>query len=309
MLFLFPSFGAELLSIFDVGNAVTDMVYREGKLYIATEEGSVKLIDLKEKKTLKVIELPLIRDFMGNPIPPKVFSVDVSPSGDKVLIVSESSGGFSEVYLFTDEKGLEKLIDLGKGFMIMKGRFVSEDKALMGFLGDELGLLDIKSRKFIYKAQIGFSSLSDMCMSDDRKKVAVSDESGEVKLVSVKNGKLIKRFRGVNVDKLYSIDCKGRKIMVGGKDRRVALYYTDGTKPKMFKTKFFVFSVAINQRATLGAYLYDENNTVLVVDLESGKEVDRLTGHSYPVSKMLFIDSFIIAGCDDGKIYLWRLER
>jgi len=308
-LLVVQGFGAQLLKRFDVQHAITDMVYREGLLYVSTELGEIKVIDLESGNHLKSIELPQIRDFMGSPIPPKVYSIDVSPSGRKLLIVSEASGGFSEVYIYTEDKGIQKLIDLGSGFIIKKGRFVDENRAILGFLSDELALLDLKNRRFIYRVQVGRSSLSDMAISEDKKTVAVSDESGVVKLASVKDGKVLRKFKGVNVDKLYALDYKDGKIIVGGKDRRVAVYDLSGSPPKRFNSEFLVFSVGMDRAGKVGAYLYNERGDVRIVDLESGKEIDFLRGHEYPVSVILFLDGVVLTGCDDGKIYVWRLQR
>jgi WD40 repeat protein len=302
-------FTAQLIGKIDAQHAVTDMVYKNGILYVSTEQGEVKIYELDTAKLVKRIELPSIRDFMGSPIPPKVYSVDVSPSGNKILIVSEASGGFSEVYVYTEGKGLDKLIDLGWNLIIKKGRFVDENKVLLGLLGDEIALLDLGKRKFIYRVQIGRSSLSDISLSEDRKRVAISDEAGIVTLASVENGKVLRKFKGINVDKLYGLDYRDNKIMVGGRDRRVALYYTDGKRPKRFNAKFLVFSVAMNRDATVGAYLYNERNDVRVIELDTGRELDLLKGHEYPVSVMLFLDGTLLAGCDDGKIFVWRLQR
>ncbi len=300
------SYSVELLRVIDAGSAVTDMVYRNGKLYVSTELGKVHVIDLKNQRILKSVELPDIRDFMGNPIPPKIFSVDVSPSGKKMIMVSEASGGYSEVYLHTEGKGLTKLIDLGKGWIIKKGRFVDEDRVVLGFLGDEIALLRLSDRKMVYKVQVGRSSLSDISLSDDRTKVAVSDEAGIVTLVSVNDGKILRKFKGINVDKLYRLDYKGNKILVGGRDRRVALYYTDGRKAKRYHAKFLVFSVGMDSSAKVGAYLYNEQNDVKLIEVDTGREVGFLRGHKYPVGVILFLNGKLLTGCDDGKIFIWR---
>ncbi len=311
LLFLLISlcFGAELEGTIDVGHAVTDMIYKKGILYVATEQGEVKFVDLKKKKVLRSIELPAIRDFMGNPIPPKVYSVDLSPSRKELLIVSQASGGFSEVYTYREGRGFEKVIDLGWNLIIKEGRYVSDDRALLALLGDEIALMDLRKKKFIYRVQVGRSSLSDIDLSEDRQKAAVSDEAGVVSLVRVSDGKVIRRFKGVNVDKLYRLDYRDGKILVGGRDRRVALYYTDGDKYRKFPARFLVFSVAMDSSARLGAYLYNEHSDVRVIELESGTEVAMLRGHTYPVSVMLFLDGKLLTGCDDGKIFIWRLER
>ena len=309
LFFAFCAHSAELIGKIDAGHAVTDMLYRDGILYVSTEQGEVDLFNFRSRKLIRRIRVPNIRDFMGNPIPPKIYSVDVSPSGGKLLMVSEAEGGFSEVYLYEDERGLRKLIDITRGLIVKEARFVGERRAIFGLLSGEIILFDLSKNKFIYRVQVSRSSLSDIDLSDDGSEVAVSDEGGTVTLVSVKDGKVLGRFKGVNVDKLYKLDYRDGKILVGGRDRRVALYYTDTEKYRKFKAKFLVFSVAMDRAAKMGAYLYNEKNDVRIVELDTGRDVDLLRGHRYPVSAILFLNGYVLTGCDDGNIFVWRYEK
>lgn len=306
LLFLLTlSFGAELLRVIELPGAITDIAYRKGVLYVSTELGKVYLVNYRNAEVRQVTELPNIVDFMGNPIPPKIFSVDVSPSGGRILIVSQAEGGYSEVYTYEGGK-LKKIVDLTKGWIIKKGKFVDERRAVLAFLGDEVALIDLLSGKILYKVQVGRSSLSDISLNDDRSTLAVSDEGGVVTLVSIKEGKVLGKFKGINVDKLYGVDFKDGKIIVGGRDRRVALYYTDGRPPKRFDSEFLVFSVALDSSARIGAFLYNEQNDVELVEVDTGRVVGFLKGHRYPVSVLRFIDDVLLVGCDDGKIFVWR---
>jgi len=310
LLFLFGfGFSAILEGVINVGHAVTDMVHKDGTLYVATEQGEVRFINLKDRELIKSVHLPPIRDFMGNPIPPKVYSVDLSPSGRELLIVSEASGGFSEVYIYGEEKGFKKLIDLGWNMIIREGRFLDENRLLLALLGDEIAVMDKRSGKFIYRVQVGRSSLSDIDLSDDRKRVAVSDEGGVVTLVRLSDGKVLRKLKGINKDKLYRLDYRDGKVLVGGRDRRVALYDLESGTGKSFSAKFFVFAVAMDSSARVGAFTYNERNDIKLVDLDSGKTLDLLEGHRYPVSVILFVGNIVLTGCDDGKIFIWRLER
>lgn len=63
-------------SLMSSGDA-QDIVYKNGKLYSATSEGTVDIFDTKEKKLIKKVKLPDIKDFMGDDVPAKVYSVDI----------------------------------------------------------------------------------------------------------------------------------------------------------------------------------------------------------------------------------------
>lgn len=301
------SLGGELLRVISLEGAITDAVYRDGFLYVSTEFGKVYKIHFLSGRVDDVIELPRISDFMGNNIPPKVFSVDVSPDGRRLLIVSQSDGGYGDVYIY-EEGIIKKIVDLGRGWILREGRFVSDERILLAHLGDEIAVLDTEGR-IIYTRQVGRSSLSDISLNEKLNAVAIADESGAVTLVLVEDGSVLKTLSGINVDKLFSVAFRKNKVMAGGKDRRVALYDLDKGTKKMYRAEFFVFSLAMDGSASIGAYLYNERNDVKLVELDTGREIDILKGHGYPPSVIYFVEDKIIVGCDDGKLFIWRYAR
>ncbi len=302
-------FCADLEKVIEARGAITDIVHRDGKLYVSTELGRVEVYDLLTGKREKELRLPDIKDFTGEDIPPKVFSTDISPSGKLWLIVAQGSGGYREVFLLTAEGGLKKILTTKNRLMLSEGRFVSEDKVVLSLISDEIILFDLNKLKSLYRVQVGMSSLSDIALSEDRSKVAVSDESGVVSLVSLKDGSVVRRLKGVNVDKLYKLDYKRDTIMVGGRDRRVGIYYLKEGKSRRIDAEFLVFSVAMDREAKLGAFPFNESNDIKVIEVRSGRVLEVLKGQSSTVSVLLLLKERLIVGCDDGKIFVWRLKR
>ncbi len=304
--FIKTAFGGELIARLDLQHAITDMIYRDGLLFVSTERSEVFEINLKKLSFRKVLELPKIRDFTGEAVPPKVFSIDVSEDG-RMLIASEGERGFSRLYVYEDG-GLKEIVPPTGNLMIKKARFMDERRAVLGLLGDEILILDLESGGKMKRIQVGQSSLSDIEVDEDRKRVAVSDEGGVVYMVDLERGR-VRRVGSVNKDKTYDLDFKNGRVMVGGRDRRAVVYFAREKRPVTFRADFFVFAVALNEKGRVGAYMLNEKNDVAVVSVEERAKVDVIRGHKYPVSVMVFAGDRLITGCDDGKLYIWRYKR
>jgi WD40 repeat protein len=192
--------------------------------------------------------------------------------------------------------------------MISEARFVSPDRVILSLVSDELILFNIMNGEEIYRVQVGMSSLSDIQLSEDRKLVAVSDESGVVSIISAKDGRVVRRLSGINVDKLYKLDYKRDTVMVGGRDRRVGIYFLRDGSRKRIDAEFLVFAVALSEDAGLGAFPYNEKNDIRVINTRSGATLAELKGQKSTVSVMLFLGDLLLVGCDDGRLLIWNLK-
>ena len=290
-----------------VSGAVSDMIIHNGKVYIATEMGKVDIIDIKTKKRLNSIEFPKFEDFMGELQPPKIFSVDVSPDGKKVVAVAQGNRGSRELYLYQNNK-LIKLIDWKKNIPAYRVRFVDNNKVIMGLSGDEIILYDISKRKQIYRKYVGMSFFSDMEINEKRDKLALTDESGDTRIIDIKTGKIIKKIEELNKDKSFDVDFRNNRILNGSRDKKAVYYNLNNNKYKIYHSKdFMVFSVGLSPSGKKGAYLYDEKYNIKVFQTDTGKTITILNGHSATPSVIKFInENELITGCDNGKIYFWR---
>ncbi|WP_457639805.1 WD40 repeat domain-containing protein [Persephonella sp.] len=300
----------KLQATLEVDGAVSDLRYKDGKIFVATERGKVEVIDLNSRKVEKKISYPKFEDFMGELQLAKVFSVDVSPDGKTIIAVIQASRGGREAYLYRGEK-LEKIIDRKKHLPMVRVRFVDNSRVIFGLSGDELVLFDIENRKVLYRQPVGMSFFSDMEVNDSRTKVAVVDESGDTRIADVKTGKVIKVIEELNKDKAFDVDFKNNRVMSGGRDKKAVFYNLSTDKYRIFEADdFMVFSVALSPSGKTGAYLYNDKFDIRVVDTETGSVLAVLMGHRATPSNILFTDeNSIVVGCDDGKIYLWRMER
>lgn len=291
-----------------VEGGVLDIVEYKDKIIVSTEKGTVEFINIKNGKVEKKITLPKFQDFMGDYQLPKVFSVDISPNGEILAVITEATGGNRELYL--ERKGnLQKVISTQQRLQLTKVRFWNDNYILLSTKGSELFLYDVKNNKVIYRKQVGNYSFGDMSICDDKNNLVIGDEGGTAILVDIKSGNAYKKFDKVNVDQIYRVDCKAGKILTGGRDRRVALYDIKSGSFKKVEADFIVFSVALSSDGRYGSYQLNESNDIGIYDFQNDSLVAKLKGHKSTIGVMLFLSKDnLISGSDDGKIIVWRIK-
>lgn len=291
--------------VYEGSGAVTDLVYQNNRLYSATTEGTVDVYDTKEQKLIKTISVPKIKDFIGDEVLSRIYSVDIIDN--KIMMASQGKMGYRRVHIYADNN-LTQIISTDKSFTISKAKFIDKEHLLIALLSNELILYDIKKDKVIYRNQISASKFSDFVLNEKKDEVVIADESGELKLVSVKNGKIIKELKGQNVDNIFQIDYKNNTIITAGQDRRSAVYSRDGKVAYYKSGTFLIYSSALSPSAKIGAYASDEQNNVTLFDTSSKLDLDRLGSHKATISNILFIDEKkLFTSSDDTNINYWEL--
>ena len=291
--------------IYEGSGAVTDLVYKNNRLYAATAEGAVDIYDTKEQNLTQTIKVPKIKDFIGDEVDSKVYSVDVI--GEKIMITSQGKMGYRRVHLFKDNN-LSEIISVAKSYTIAKSKFIDSNHLLIALLSNELILFDIKEKKALYREQISASKFSNFALNEKRDEVIIADESGELKLVSVKDGKIIKVLKGQNVDNIFQVDYKNETVITAGQDRRAAIYSKD-EKVKYYKdASFLIYSAALSPSAKIGAYASDEHNNITLFNTSTKSNLYKLGYHKATISNILFIDEKkLFTASDDKDINYWEL--
>ena len=285
----------------------TDAVYKNGKLYVGTELGTVEIVDLNKQKTIEKINLPQILNFFEEYYPPKIYSVDYL--NGKLLILAEEEGGYSSLFIYQNKR-LNKIISKKDKLIIKKARFVSDEKIVLALLSDEIILFSLKNKKQIYRKQVSSSPFSGFALSPDKKTIAVVTEGGIVYLMDVSTGNLLKKIENTHVDKILSVDYKDNKVMTGGRDRRVYVHDLKKNESIRFNAKFFVYAVGLSPSARIGAYQLNEQADLSIVDLNTRKNLFILKGNEAPLTNIIFIDEGRLITLEESpKIYIWRLHR
>jgi hypothetical protein len=291
--------------VYEGSGAVTDLVYQDNRLYSATAEGKVDIYDTKEQKLIKSIEVPKIKDFIGDEVASKLYSVDVMDG--KIMIASQGKMGYRRVHIYEDNN-LSEIINTSASYTIAKAKFIDKEHLLIALLSNELILYDIKNKKAVYREQISASKFSSFALNEKRDKVIIVDESGDLKLISVKDAKVLKELKGQNVDNVFQVDYKNGLIITAGQDRRCAIYSKDGKTAYFKNGSFLIYSAGLSPSGKIGGFAGDEHNNVMLFNTSTKSDLYKLGSHKATISSILFInESELFTASDDIHINHWKL--
>ncbi len=266
---------------------VTDVLYASNMLYVSTDNGNVEIFDTKKRKKVDYIALPKIYDFMGDEVGSKVFSMDMLHG--KLLILSQESGGFGRIHLYLDHK-LQKVVSKDDMLNIIKAKFIDDDTIVMALISNDIISYNIKTKKKNWVRQASMSKFSSFALNNDRSMVAIADESGDVHILSTKDGHIVKKLSGQNVDNIFSIDFKADSVITGGQDRRAGIYNVKSAKGYYRESQFFVYGVGLSPSGKIGAYSSDMNNNVTLFNIDSNAVIGKYASDKMIVNGIYFIN-------------------
>ena len=305
------TFGANIftpIASIDINGTAKDMVLRDNKLIVATDMGHIEIYDSSTKEKLREVSIPDIKDFMGDVTPARVLSADAL--GKQYVLLSDSGkGGYSDLFIYKDEK-LVKLLDYKDKQAIIKARFVDENHVLLAYLSDEVSLYDTVNKKFIYTTQLSESKFSDFMLNEDKTKAAFCCESGVITVLDVQSGKIISELHGQNVDNVYKIDFKAGKISGAGQDRRGSLYDEKSTKGTYIEGQFLIYATALSPSGKKVAFAMDEMNNISIYNTSNKSKIALLKGQKSTLNVIIFKDeNTLFSASDDSSILVWNLEN
>jgi len=284
--------------------SVQDMVLSKQNIYVATDAGKVDIFDLQTKIKKDSIELPKIKDFMGDEVASKIYSVDYF--NDKLLITSQGRSGYRQLWIYSNKK-LKNIIDKSSYLLINEARWIDKDLAIFGLMSNEIILYNIKDKKIIYQFQVSSSPFSDLAISEDKKTFITTEESGIVRKYKTKTAQFLGKVGAKNLDKVFSLDYKKGVVLTAGQDRKSVVYKSNNNYE--FEFDFLLYSCGLSPNAKLGAIAYNENNDILVFDIDTQKKLYNLHGQDSTLTKILFInDKELLSSSDSKTINYWRLR-
>ncbi|WP_297442635.1 WD40 repeat domain-containing protein [Sulfurimonas sp.] len=286
--------------------AVTDLVYDSAKLYAATSASCVDIFDVNKKSKIKTITIPQIKDFMGDAINAKVFSVDVL--GDKVLLLSQAEHGYRKVEIFENMKSINAVTTAEK-LHIAKAKFLDKETLLLGLLSNDIISYNFVTHKRNWTVQASQSKFSNFALNEDKSKVVISDESGDLHLLSTKDGKLLKVLSGENLDNVFQVVFKNNIIATAGQDRRSVIYDLKSNSAYYMKAPFIVYSVGLSPKGKIAAYSYDENNNIMLFNTATKSKLGLYGGNKMTLTNILFINEkeFFVSS-DDKVINYYKIK-
>ena len=271
---------------FKADGQVLDVVVKGHTLYSATAASCVDIFDLDNQKLLKRIKIAKIKDFMGDLVDTKIYSVDVEKK--KILLLAEAKQGYRRLYIHQDNK-TSIVIDADAQLSIAKAKFLNETTVLLALLSDELISYDIVHKKINWRVQVSGSKFSNFALNEQRDKVALVDESGDLQLLSTKDGKHIKTMSGQNLDNVFQVDYKNGIVITGGQDRRCVIYNVRADSAYYRSSSFLVYGVGLSPSAKYGAYSSDENNNITLFNTQTKETIARFGGNKMTVSGIVFM--------------------
>jgi WD40 repeat protein len=291
----------------EINGTTKDMVLNGNHLVVATDMGHIEVHDIASKQKIKEISIPDVKDFMGDMMPARVMSADVL--GEKYLLLSDSGkGGYSNLYVY--DNNLTQLLSAKDKEAIIKARFIDASHILLGYLSNEVALLDIKSKKELYRVQLSESKFSDFALNEEKSQVVFSCESGVLNLVEVKSGKILKELKGQNVDNIYRVDFKQGMISGAGQDQRGSLYDVKSGRGDYIKGTFLIYATALSPSASKVAFAMDEKNDISIYSTSSKSKIALLKGQKSTLNVILFQDeNRLFSASDDSTIMVWNLEK
>jgi len=286
---------------------ISKITYNNTYLIAGLENGIIVIKNFKSLQNIDKISLPKIHDFMGDLIAMPIYSLDISPDNDKLMILAEGEDAKRELYIYNfKNKKLEHIFTTKE--TLMKGHFIGNDKIFFALLSDEAVLYDLKNRKNIYRKQVGNYVFSTYAIDKKRKIAAFGDESGAIKIVDINTGKKIKEIKGYNKDKTLSVDIKKNLLINGSSDMRVGLYDINTGYAKLeLKVKFLPYGATISPDETKFAVQYDEQNDIGLYSVY-GKLINILKGHTMALNGIEFIDSESVISYSPAEIIIWKIK-
>ena len=290
-----------------VDGSVDDITLYEDELLIGTSKGELYRYLFKDENLTKVTTIPKIKDFTGETIDARIFSVD--DFKNSYLFVSDSGvGGYSDLWLF-ELNSTKHLIGSKDKLPIIKARFVDKDHALLGLLSSEAILYDLKNKKIDFRIQADESKFSDFALNEDRTKAAFSSESGIITIIDLKSKKILKKLKGVNRDNVYSVAFVKDVVTGGGKDRRGSIYDLKSGKRDFIQGDFFIYVTALDKEAKRVAFVLHEISDISIFDLGTKSKLYILKGQKGSVNHILFKDrDWLISSSDSDQILIWKLK-
>ncbi len=301
--------------VYEATGPVTDIVSKNSKIYVANAYSSVDIFDLKTKKLLQKIKVPKIKDFMGDIIDAKIYNVDVYKN--KVLLTAQASQGFREVHIYENGK-ITTPITIKRRMFISKAKFVDENTIIFSLLGNEMYLYDLKKKQDIWKINVRSeaeefnSTFADFTLNKSKTEAVIADESGDLKIVNIKKGKVIKTLADQNLDKVFKVDWKKDKIITAGQDGRCVVYNLKDCSSYILREEhwFLIYGAGLSPNADLGAFSSDENNNVTVFNTNTKNKLFKLTQNLMTLSSILFIsENEIFVTTDSNKFNYYNLKQ
>ncbi|WP_455755519.1 WD40 repeat domain-containing protein [Sulfurimonas sp.] len=278
--------------------AVVDLVYKDKKLYSATDASCVDIFDTSTQNIIKKIKLSQTTDFMGDKVDSKVYSVDLIK--DKILILSQAQKGARRIHIYENDS-LKLVLPYTKKLFIAKAKFLDESTIILGLLSNEIISYDIKKQVENYRVQVSQSKFSNFVLTEDKKEIIIADESGDLKIHTTKDGSFKSKLSGQNLDNVFQVDTKNGIIATAGQDRKVVIYAPQFNSAYYKMSTFLIYSVGLSPSGKLVGFASDENNNITIFNTITKNKIAVYGENKMSITNILFINEneFFVSSDDE----------
>jgi len=289
-----------------VDGTTKDMVLKGKELLIGTDSGVLQVYDYEAKIFTHTITLPPVKDFVGDTIPPRVFSIDKIE--ERYLLLSDSGkGGYGNLWMHENNVTTQLLSHTDK-IAAIKARFVNKEQILLGLLSNEAVLFDVEKKKEIFRVQLSESKFSDFALNEERTQAVYACESGVLNVIDTKTGKVLNVLKSVNVDNVYKVDYKQGIVSGAGQDRRGALYDVAMGTGTYIEGSFLIYATGLSPSAKKVAFAMDEKNNISIYNRSSKSKIVELRGQKSTLNTIIFKDENVLfSSSDDNMVMMWEL--
>jgi WD40 repeat protein len=154
------------------------------------------------------------------------------------------------------------------------------------------------------------SKFSDFALNEEKTEAVSSCESGVLSLIEVKSGKILKEFKGQNVDNVYRVDFKHGMVSAAGQDQRGAFYNVKTGKGDYIKGNFLIYATALSPSASKVAFAMNEKNDISIYNTASKSKIALLKGQKSTLNVIIFKDeNRLYSASDDNMVMVWDLNK
>ena len=309
LVFILNLFSKELepTNVFIASGGVTDLVINENRLFVATASSSVDIFQINSKEKIDSIKIPKIKDFMGNEIDSKIYSIDVIEN--KILILSQGEKGGRNIFLYENEK-LTNLIKDEQRLFIAQAKFLDESHIIYSLLSNQIYLFDMRDKTIKNEIQISQSKFSNFKLSEDKNRLIVCDESGILTMIDTKTFQVIKILKDENLDNVFQVDFKNNIVLTAGQDRRSAIYNQNTNESYYKEFEFLVYSAGLSPSGNLAAVSSDEENNVTIFNTKTKEDLFKLIKNKSTLTNIVFInENEILVSSDANEINYYKIIK
>lgn len=302
------SFAKELTPTYSLtaSGGVTDIIYDKSKLYVATSNSKIDIFNIETKEKIKSIEIPKVKDFMGDLVNAKVYSIDLLE--DKILILGEGEKGGKNIFIYENDK-LTTIIDDKERLFIARAKFLDNENIIYALLSNQIYIYNIKTKQIKKEFQISQSKFSNFRLSEDKNKVVIGDESGIITILNAKTLDVLEKVKNQNLDNIFQVDIKKDIVLTAGQDRRSVVYSLNKNSAYYKTFSFLIYSVGLSPSGKLAGVACDEENNVTIFSTQTKEDLYLLKENRATLTNILFInENEIFVTSDDKQINYYKID-